>query len=545
MTFMKKKISFIFSLVVTTFINAQFYQVPSMEVKFEFNRKTTNFKVQAFRISDQINVRQFKEYLDAVKKDSTEIFYQAQLPYSGQFKQDLLEAILKNPELQDKAMPGVSWTTARNYCKWFSVQMENQSDTYCFDLPNFEELLAFQEVSPRKTDQLLECWTLDTYDESFMLFSGDFKDLNFRSFRQYDAKKEDPPSMKRKMIFGGSYFMKLAAGNDFKQLSYEYQDSSSRFIGFRIVKREKSDNSKSNITSETKTVTVKDLVKPVIRVKQKKNRIHGVYQEFYSNGQCKVKGNFHYGQRIGTWKVWDKKGNLILQREYTDNRNFKFVFPVEDHPYKKVYDQYPAFQYKRNKDSIFPWSFVEERSVAYSKRIWRELSTKNEAKLFETVDFKKLVESFIQNDIKWYWYGEYGDFKYKATGDSLQIIKDSYLNWDFSRIEIKEDFFFTTDLLRADTRQVGMNFFKNARDSIPTYTIYFPHARKILATFDLKSMNISNVKHLDDYFYFGAYRGEIINAAKYFQKENDKIIDREEELSKFVIEHENWINYGR
>ena len=82
-------------------------------------------------------------------------------------------------------------------------------------------------------------WTSNAYDESAYNFSHD---LN--PDYTYEAKDSDPPALKRKVIRGGSwkdvgYFLQTGTR------SYEYQDTSKSYIGFRCVMdfmgRDKSD----------------------------------------------------------------------------------------------------------------------------------------------------------------------------------------------------------------------------------------------------------------------------------------------------------------
>lgn len=72
-------------------------------------------------------------------------------------------------------------------------------------------------------------WTNTAFDESVYEFSHDMS-----SEYQYHAKVDDPPSMKRKVIRGGSwkdigYFCQTGTR------SFEYQDSAKSYIGFRCV----------------------------------------------------------------------------------------------------------------------------------------------------------------------------------------------------------------------------------------------------------------------------------------------------------------------
>ena len=72
-------------------------------------------------------------------------------------------------------------------------------------------------------------WTNTAYDESVYEFSHDLS-----TEYTYDALKDDPPSLKRKVISGGSWKdigFYLQAGTR----TYEYQDTAKSYVGFRSV----------------------------------------------------------------------------------------------------------------------------------------------------------------------------------------------------------------------------------------------------------------------------------------------------------------------
>jgi len=72
-------------------------------------------------------------------------------------------------------------------------------------------------------------WTSSVYYEGGYNFMGDFSpDL------QYNAKEEDPASMKRKVIRGGSW-KDIAYNIQVSTRNYEYQDTAKSYIGFRCV----------------------------------------------------------------------------------------------------------------------------------------------------------------------------------------------------------------------------------------------------------------------------------------------------------------------
>ncbi len=72
-------------------------------------------------------------------------------------------------------------------------------------------------------------WTSNAFDESAYSFTHDIS-TNY----EYEAKESDPPSLKRKVLRGGSwkdvaYYLQTSAR------TYEYQDTSKCYIGFRCV----------------------------------------------------------------------------------------------------------------------------------------------------------------------------------------------------------------------------------------------------------------------------------------------------------------------
>ena len=73
-------------------------------------------------------------------------------------------------------------------------------------------------------------WTNTAYDVSAYVYMNDFNP-NF----EYNAKPGDPASMKRKVIRGGSW-KDIAAFIETSTRSYEYQDSTKSYIGFRCVR---------------------------------------------------------------------------------------------------------------------------------------------------------------------------------------------------------------------------------------------------------------------------------------------------------------------
>lgn len=524
------KIRLIVLLLLTTkTLFSQLYPVNETTIDASFiNEEFKEVKVNAFAISNLITVKEFKEYLDAVQNDSTEVYFNSQLPTSRNFPKELVQIILTDPALQNKPIPGVSWSVARNYCNWLSKKSKKPEVEY--DLPYVSELIAYNDLYGTLKNSELESWSLNSYDESMLEFSNS---INY----SYSANDTDPPALKRKVIYGGSYHMAYDVGNSFRKLQYEYQDSSSRYVGFRVVKRfnNKISNSISNDELNAQCTLTN-------------NEFNGIYQENYANGRLKVLGAFINGNRSGIWSIWNKNGELKIQRNYVNNKVCAFVFPEIDNPYGLIYSNFPEYQLQRNSDRFFPYLNVEERAVVYSQRVWRELSINNESELYDRIDLKRLVQALFENNSTWYYYGENADFKNKIPVDSLSKMLPFIDSWDLNRIEIKEDYFFNMDNLLSDTRQIAISFFENESDDKPCYTVYYPRIRMILANFTFENSGLHEIENLDDFFFFHAYRGNINHKNNIrFQSKLDLETQNEFtiELEKFVREHELWLMYGR
>ena len=48
----------------------------------------------------------------------------------------------------------------------------------------------------------------------------------------------------------------------------------------------------------------------------KSNKLHGEYEEYFSNNQLKVKGEYAQGKKEGTWRSWADNGVLLKEENY-------------------------------------------------------------------------------------------------------------------------------------------------------------------------------------------------------------------------------------
>jgi len=206
--------------------------------------------------------------------------------FTYSFNEPMTKMYFSHPAYDDYPVVGVTWTQARAFCIWRTDLLNNYLRTIggvkvqdfrlpteseweyaarggldlapypwggpyirntrgCF-LANFKPLRGnyvddggFHTVpvtSYSPNDYGLYCmsgnvaeWTSNAYDESSYDFAHD---LNMDYV--YEAKEDDPPVLKRKVIRGGSwkdigYYLQTGTR------TYEYQDTAKSYIGFRCV----------------------------------------------------------------------------------------------------------------------------------------------------------------------------------------------------------------------------------------------------------------------------------------------------------------------
>ena len=207
-----------------------------------------NFRmsIDSFEISSQITFRQYKTYLESVKKDSSFSFYLSQFPDSNITSKKNYAIYMSNKSYDDFPVAGISWEAAMNYCKWRTLQ-ENVGTNikFIYRLPKVSEWLAaydFLEKSKSKNDfsKNYSDWTMSLYFEGAYGFKNSFSyDIS------YLQKHEDQARDKRKVVIGNSYLFQKE-----KLLTHStgyYAFNGYRQIAFRLVKEQvkKSDNAKS------------------------------------------------------------------------------------------------------------------------------------------------------------------------------------------------------------------------------------------------------------------------------------------------------------
>jgi len=47
--------------------------------------------------------------------------------------------------------------------------------------------------------------------------------------------------------------------------------------------------------------------------------LHGAYKTWFENGQLRIEGQYDNGIKIGNWRFFDEKGNVIEEKNFSEN----------------------------------------------------------------------------------------------------------------------------------------------------------------------------------------------------------------------------------
>lgn len=247
-----KKLSIIsFVIVVATIATSytliekstKFYDIPTQSLNlfsilgdsYQGNNQT----IDGFQISEQITFKEYKVYLNSVKKDSSYNFYLTQLPDSNMGTNEVRNKYISGSEYDDFPVLGISWDNAMNYCKWKTLMENPDSILFIYRLPNCSEwLAAYDYLNINKIahdfNKYYSDWLLNLKDET-PYSSEDYKLRPFPLDDCFLHKKNDPQVKKRKIAMGESYLFQMKNLIDYKNFSY-YAFEGYRNVSFRCVK---------------------------------------------------------------------------------------------------------------------------------------------------------------------------------------------------------------------------------------------------------------------------------------------------------------------
>lgn len=239
---MKSKLLFLFYFSLSFTAYSQNFSIPSQQIlvnEFLPNLVYSHdlkINVQSFEISKQITLKEYKEFLNEIKKDSGEAAYQSLLPDTTIGPKNIRDKYFNSGEFDDFPVVGISWDNALRYCKWLTVKNNSDSLKVIYRLPNLYEYFSAYSYLQKQAinndlNNLYADWLMDTKDESNL--DPENRSINLSYY--YFHSKSDPNVLKRKIIMGKSFLHNFLTFENYMKLSY-YANQGYREVGFRIVK---------------------------------------------------------------------------------------------------------------------------------------------------------------------------------------------------------------------------------------------------------------------------------------------------------------------
>lgn len=222
------------NLIIIPTQNLNLYELLGDTTRPDFSKEVKEFEISSF-----VTYKEYKEYLQSIKSDSSENFYQTQLPDKNIAPPEIRNIYLTSNEYDNYPVLGISWDNAMNFCKWKSLKDNSKEINFIYRLPYASEWLsAYSFLTSNKINNDLNKkysdWLLNSKDESHYDFTGESKK---RFLYDYIIlhRKEDPQALKRKFVIGKSYLFQLEELKDYYSFSY-YATEGYRQISFRLIK---------------------------------------------------------------------------------------------------------------------------------------------------------------------------------------------------------------------------------------------------------------------------------------------------------------------
>jgi Sulfatase-modifying factor enzyme 1 len=231
-----------FFVLVNTKVKGQgFHTVPEQTLNlYELigylneDRKDT---IKAFGISDFITYKEYKKYLNSIKRDSSEQFYTSQLPDTNiTIDKTVYQEYITSNVYDNYPVLGISWENAMNYCKWKTLKDNKKGEIkFIYRLPKGSEWVATLNFCTENNikldmDDKYSDWILNSFDETiYNFYMSEFDYV-------YLHKEDDLPVLKRKWTVGESYLYYIPSLIDgYPSIRYGYSYIGYQHIAFRIV----------------------------------------------------------------------------------------------------------------------------------------------------------------------------------------------------------------------------------------------------------------------------------------------------------------------
>lgn len=535
----------------------QFFNIKSKSLNFAQKlgvpSDSSVHELGSFRISNQITLKQYKQYLNSIKKDSLYSFYLSQLPKIDN-QEKLTAKYLSSNEFDSQPVIGVSMDNACNFARWYTAIQKNNKVKY--RLPILVEWISMNEEKKNFSNDFLLDWTLNAFDESSMLI---YKKGEFPLGYFYQHKKTDLKIMKRKCVIGRSFRISLADPVKISSQFPCYADEGYADVGFRLVEisnldfhNEKVGHGTAQEDIQLITPITSDSLTPRFYEDLNRNEIewNGKIIEYYTrNGLLEgpfnvfarvnnqkiqvVKGEMRNNCRIGYWTIFDEKdpNAILVKRLYHGYLDFEQVIPKTSSNdlitfVQKELNPSPGL----DKDGCRIYTHVKQRDFIFSSRQYRELLF-DQNNLPATRMVEVIKSALSKKDVISY---DNSQFSKVSEEDRLNTF-----NGEIIGFRIKEDFFFDKNRKVSETRILGlapiyMDSIENTVKEICWF--YFPQLRKHFVTIN----SLESGSNLDNLFLDRKFFASVYSTGQEKLNKNEKELAYTD-IKLLLFEHEIWL----
>jgi hypothetical protein len=226
------------------FVDGQeFYKIPDQIINF-YEMTEVDYEymdtIPAFEISHFITLKEYKEFLVDVKKDSSEYYYLHMLPDSSIAKSpEIYNEYITEKKYEKYPVLGVTWEGALNYCWWKSRKDNDQGVLeFSYSLPLAREwMAAYSYLTENSIKNDFNNKYADLLFSSYLepafpyIYKNKFRcEMDYIHFANQDSHL----ASKRKMIIGSSYVYEMC--KFFTNYNNLHSYEGSAYVSFRIVK---------------------------------------------------------------------------------------------------------------------------------------------------------------------------------------------------------------------------------------------------------------------------------------------------------------------
>lgn len=242
-------------------------------------------------------------------------------------------------------------------------------------------------------------------------------------------------------------------------------------------------------------------------------RMSGPFAAYYWSGQTKAIGILENGQPKGEWKVFYEDGRLAIKRFYHHPAEFETIFPpLPKKGPANLFGRNTNQPFKRDSSGVIQFRPLRETDLYWEQWVRRWIpATEQNRVMFKNNQIWNTIWAAVRSDELPVYSAIESKMKTRLSKEDIQAIQQEPLQ--LLGLETKEAHFFSKSGMSMEARFIGLRpvfWDKIKQDTVRLFWIYYPQARKFLASVKLNQPGLpAEIQSLDDVFYFRHFSGTI------------------------------------